>query len=145
MVIREKMEQDLSGLLQLYTHLNDNPLPEESAVLWDIWGSILQDKNHHIIVAEEEGVLVSSCVLLIVPNLTRGQRPHAVIENVVTHQLYRNLGAATACLNHARQIAQEHNCFKIMLMTGSKLDSTLNFYRNAGYNSEDKTGFVQWL
>ena len=24
-------------------------------------------------------------------------------------------------------------------------NSTLNFYRNAGYNSSDKTAFIQWL
>ncbi len=33
----------------------------------------------------------------------------------------------------------------MMLLTGSKEDATLKFYRNAGYNSSDKTAFVQWL
>ena len=32
-----------------------------------------------------------------------------------------------------------------MLMTGSKKESTLNFYRKAGYRSDDKTGFNQKL
>lgn len=32
-----------------------------------------------------------------------------------------------------------------MLLTGSKEPGTLEFYRNAGYNSEDKTAFIQWL
>lgn len=32
-----------------------------------------------------------------------------------------------------------------MLLTGSKEESTLNFYRNAGYNSSDKTAFIQWI
>jgi hypothetical protein len=34
---------------------------------------------------------------------------------------------------------------KLMLLTGSKNENTLNFYRRAGYNSEDKTAFIQWL
>ena len=32
-----------------------------------------------------------------------------------------------------------------MLLTGSKEKSTLNFYEQAGYNSKDKTAFVQWI
>lgn len=52
---------------------------------------------------------------------------------------------ATACLNYAKQIAQENHCYKMMLLTGSKEESTLSFYRNAGYNSSDKTAFIQWI
>ena len=32
-----------------------------------------------------------------------------------------------------------------MLLTGSKSEKTLDFYRRAGYNSADKTAFIQWL
>ena len=45
----------------------------------------------------------------------------------------------------ASEIAKANNCYKIMLMTGSKKESTLNFYRKAGYNSDDKTAFIRWL
>ena len=33
----------------------------------------------------------------------------------------------------------------MMLLTGSKKESTLKFYERAGYNSSDKTAFIQWL
>lgn len=32
-----------------------------------------------------------------------------------------------------------------MLLTGSTKEKTLNFYDNAGYNSSDKTAFIQWI
>lgn len=67
------------------------------------------------------------------------------MENVVTHADYRKKGYATACLNYAKQIAQKNYCYKMMLLTGTKEESTLNFYRNAGYNSTDKTAFIQWI
>ena len=109
------------------------------------WRAIMQDKNHHIIVKKLDGKIVSSCVCVIIPNLTRNIRPYAFVENVVTHSDYRGKGYATECLNYAKQIAENTNCYKMMLLTGSKKKETLNFYDNAGYNSTDKTAFIQWL
>ena len=44
-----------------------------------------------------------------------------------------------------KEIAVKENCYKMMLLTGAKDESTLNFYKKAGYNSTDKTAFIQWL
>lgn len=144
-MIREIRRDDLDGLLELYTHLHDNPVPQKIAELSALWDEILADKNHHIIIAEEEGKIVSSCVCVIIPNLTHGQRPYAFVENVVTHTDFRKCGLATACLDYAKSIAESEGCYKLMLLTGSKEESTLNFYRRAGYNSNDKTAFIQWI
>ena len=105
----------------------------------------MKDANHHLIVCEIDGKIVASCVCVIIPNLTRNVRPYAFVENVVTHAEYRKKGYATDCLNFAKKIAEENHCYKMMLLTGSKEESTLNFYRNAGYNSSDKTAFIQWI
>lgn len=144
-MIREVHENDLDGLLRLYMQLHDNPFPEIEGKVSEIWQSILADNDHHIIVAEENGKIISSCVCVIIPNLTRGQRPYAFIENVVTDAEYRKKGYATACLNFAKGIAERENCYKMMLLTGSKEQSTLDFYERAGYNRNDKTAFIQWL
>lgn len=145
MELREIRQDDLKGLLELYRQLHGNAMPEESDGLNALWQGILQDENHHIIVADDSGKIVSSCVLVIVPNLTHEQRPYGLIENVITDSDYRKRGLASACLDFARDIARRENCYKIMLLTGSKEESTLNFYRKAGYNSKDKTAFIQWL
>lgn len=144
-MIREITEKDFEGLMELYTQLHDNPMPELTQDIKDLWNKILNDKDHHIIVAEEDGKIVSSCVCVIIPNLTHNQQPYAFIENVITNEKYRNKGLATACLEYAKKIAEANNCYKLMLLTGSKKESTLNFYRQAGYNSEDKTAFIQWI
>ena len=94
---------------------------------------------------EADNKIVSSCVCVIIPNLTRKVRPYAFIENVVTLKGYRGKGYATECLNYAKEIAKAENCYKMMLLTGSKEASILQFYRSAGYNSSDKTAFIQWL
>lgn len=66
-------------------------------------------------------------------------------ENVVTHADYRGRGYASECLNFAEKIAKKENCYKMMLLTGSKDESTLNVYKNAGYNCADKTAFIKWI
>lgn len=144
-MIREIKEQDLTGLLELYTQLHDNQVPAESTELSLLWQRILDDKNLHFIVAEENTKIISSCVLVIIPNLTHNQRPYALIENVITEVNYRNKGFASACLNYAKEIALKENCYKMMLLTGSKKESTLTFYEKAGYNRNDKTAFIMWL
>ncbi len=144
-MIREILKDDLDGLLRLYMQLHDNPMPKKTAELVQIWDDIFQDKNHHVIVAEENGEIVSSCICVIIPNLTHNQQPYAFIENVITDEKSRKRGLATQCLNFAKEIAQKENCYKMMLLTGSKKESTLDFYRKAGYNSEDKTAFIQWI
>mgnify|MGYP002515384282 FL=1 len=144
-MVREIFENELNELLELYLHLHEDSVPAMSEHLRSTWKTIVQDKNHHIIVNFIDGKIVSSCVCVIIPNLTRNVRPYAFIENVVTHKDYRAKGYATECLDHAKEIAKAENCYKMMLLTGSKKDSTKNFYEHAGYNSTDKTAFIQWL
>lgn len=144
-MVREVLENELDALLNLYLHLHEKSLPEMTEHLKKTWNSIIQDKNHHIIVNEIDGKIVSSCVCVIIPNLTRNVRPYAFIENVVTNENYRGKGYATECLRYAKDIAEKSNCYKMMLLTGSKKAETLSFYTKAGYNSSDKAAFVQWL
>lgn len=145
MIIREVKSGDLQELLELYLYLHEDSIPEDSEQLRVTWQQILEDNNHHLIVCEEERKIVSSCVCVIIPNLTRNVRPYAFVENVVTHGEHRGKGYATACLNYAKELAEQENCYKMMLLTGSKNPKTLQFYENAGYNSSDKTAFIQWM
>ena len=92
---------------------------------------------------ETDGRIVSSCVCVIIPNLTRNVRPYALIENVVTDIFHRDKGYATACLNYAAELAEAANCYKIMLMTGAKDEETLCFYEKAGFDRCEKTAFIR--
>ena len=144
-MIREACKTDLKEILELYLSLHETNIPEETEHLQQTWEQIINDNNHHLIVYELDGRLVASCVCVIIPNLTRNVSPYAFIENVVTHKAYRGRGYATACLNYAKEIAEANHSYKMMLLTGSKEQKILDFYANAGYNSSDKTAFIQWL
>ena len=51
-------------------------------------------------------------------------------------------GIGTQVLKYALSIAWSRNCYKVMLMKGSKQESTLRFYEQAGFVRDEKTGFV---
>ena len=144
-MVREAKREDLDSLLELYLFLHEERIPDHDRHLTETWEQILGDRNHHLIVNEVEGQIVSSCVCVIIPNLTRNVRPYAFMENVVTHADHRGKGYAGECLEYARQIAEKENCYKMMLLTGSKKAETLHFYEKAGYNSSDKTAFIHWI
>lgn len=144
-MVREIKENELNELLELYLYLHEDTVPEMTDYLENTWNNIVQDKNHHIIVNEINGKIVSSCTCVIIPNLTRNIRPYAFIENVVTNKDYRGKGYATECLNYAKELSEKANCYKMMLLTGSKQEATLKFYKHNGYNDSDKTAFIQWL
>ena len=141
-MIREAVYEDLDGMLELYLHLHETSIPEHDDNLARVWDKMISDDDYHIIVNVIDGKIVSSCSCIIIPNLTHNVRPFALVEYVVTHADYRGKGYATDCLNYAREIAKRENCYKIMLMTGSKRPETLRFYKNAGYSSADKTGSI---
>lgn len=144
-MVREVEENELNELFELYLYLHESTVPDMTEHLKKTWDAIIHDENHHIIVKVLDGKIVSSCVCVIIPNLTRNIRPYAFIENVVTHADHRGKGYASECLNYAKEIARKANCYKMMLLTGSKERSTHEFYKNAGFNSTDKTAFIQWL
>lgn len=144
-MVREANYNDLDALLELYLYLHEDNIPKHDKHLEETWDQIINDENHHLIVNEIDSKIISSCVCVIIPNLTRNVRPYAFVENVVTHKDYRNMGYASQCLTFAKRIAEQENCYKMMLLTGAKKESTLEFYRQVGYNSSDKTAFIQWL
>ena len=43
-MIREIVKNDLDGLLRLYMQLHDNPMPEKTAELLQIWDDIFSIK-----------------------------------------------------------------------------------------------------
>ena len=93
MEIRDLQEEELPQLLALYRHLHPDGWLEEGEAARDIWKTIQALPGYHILVAVEGGEVLSSCTLLIVPNLTHGGRPYGVVENVVTHLSHRGKAA----------------------------------------------------
>lgn len=140
-IVRTIREEELPQLLELYRYLNEDDPVLDPAELTDHWRAMLADERMKIIVAEVDGKLAATCVLVLVLNLTRGARPYALIENVVTHADYRRKGYGRMVLEHALEYARNFNCYKVMLLTSSKMEGVHDFYESCGFRKRTKTGF----
>lgn len=138
--IRAVEQADLPALLELYRDLNPNDPPLAPANAESVWRQLANYSGSAIFVGVLGNILVTSCTLVVVPNLTRGGLPYALIENVVTSAKFRKQGHGAAVLKHAFAEAWKHGCYKIMLLTGSKNPATLKFYSGVGFE-QNKTGF----
>jgi GNAT superfamily N-acetyltransferase len=139
--IRPAKPADLAGVLRLYRQLNpDDPVIDLKAAE-PVWAALLSSGLTTPFVADVGGLLVSSCTLAIIPNLSRGARPYGVIENVVTDAEYRRIGLGRTILSAAIAKAWEADCYKVLLATGSKRETTLRFYEGSGFERDAKTYF----
>ena len=133
---------DLNAVQNLYSQLYDKEQPSTEQVLTQ-WQKLLSYDNIYVILTEQNGVPISTCCLTIIPSITHDVRPYALIEYVVTDKANRRTGAGKACLDYAKQLAMQQNCYKIMLIT-SRPDAH-DFYKACGYSADGKTAFVQTI
>lgn len=138
--IRPVARADVPALLALYKHLNPGDPELDIASAGDSLERIPDYPGSAVLVGLRDDVIVTSCTLIVIPNLTRGGAPYGLIENVVTDPGHRKRGYGKAVLTAAFEIAWQNDCYKVMLLTGSKRPSTLKFYEDVGFEQK-KTGF----
>jgi GNAT superfamily N-acetyltransferase len=138
---RTVRRDELEDLLELYRMLNPDDPELDPEDVDHQWVEMVADDSLDVVVVEHDDRLVASCVLSVTPNLTRGARPFALIENVVTHEEYRGQGFGSRVLEEAIEIAEERDCYKVMLLTGTEQEWKLQFYEDCGFGRDRKTAF----
>jgi len=144
MAIREAREDDFGEVLRLYRQLQPGDPILSDGRDFEAFRTILDREGLTIFVLEDGNAIRSTCYLNVIPNLTRSARPYAVIENVVTDSDHRGKGFGKRVLIHALDAAWKAGCYKAMLQTGSKRESTHAFYRSCGFSGTDKHGYVAY-
>ena len=134
---------DLGALLELYVHLHpkDDPLPGAD-VLQGLWQSILDDPAQIYLGGFVDGLMVTAAHATVITNLTRGARPYAVIENVVTHEAYRRRGYSRALLQRLLDCCWERHCYKVSLTSAPFRNSAHGLYESLGFDRDAKQAFV---
>jgi GNAT superfamily N-acetyltransferase len=142
-VVRDLVHGDLESLLSLYRHLHaqDDPLPDGREV-GKIWTAIVGDPSQIYLGAFADDALVAACNASVISNLTRGARPYAVIENVVTDARYRRRGIGASVLRAVLDRCWARRCYKVMLMSGVGRAEIHAFYESLGFDKTSKQAFV---
>ncbi|CAM3813721.1 MULTISPECIES: GNAT family N-acetyltransferase [Pseudoalteromonas] len=141
-MIREAKKDDLTAVLKLYKELRPSDPELEGNLAHQIWASMLDDPQTFLIVADIAGELVSTCALTINKSIANGARAFAMIEHVITTAQFRRQGLSRQVLEYAINTAWEHNCCKVMLLSGEKLTAAHALYESVGLQAGIEKGFV---
>lgn len=99
-----------------------------------ILGPFCQDQD-------AEDLLGAMVTIHILPNMTYGGRPYALIENVISAPNLRGSGAGRHVMRSAIDLASDARCYKIMLQTGRKREAR-GFYQKLGFDADEKWGMI---
>jgi len=135
--IRPLVSSDGSAALALYTELTYGP----DATDLPAFDAVLDHPGTQVFGAFEDDSLIAMVTLHVLPNVTWGARPYALVENVITTSSKQNRGVGKQLLQYAVDHAWANNVFKIMLLTG-KERAAHGFYESVGFRSDGKTAMV---
>ena len=140
MEIRKVEFSEIDGVLDLIDEFDRrrSPWPSETNKR-EIFNAI-ELTGGCIFGAFNHNKIIGTCTVNICPNFSWSGRSYAIIENVIVSKTYRNKGIGKLLLLSAKLYAEKYNCYKVALMTGSKEESVLNFYKSAGFEG-NKIGY----
>ncbi|MFN8558014.1 MAG: GNAT family N-acetyltransferase [Dehalococcoidia bacterium] len=143
-VIREATEADLPRLLQLYHELSQmgstpeaaarEVTPEHRAAL----RALHDDPRATCFVVEAEGQVQGTLTLYVLPNITHGGRPYALVESVVVAAERRGGGLGARLMAHAERVAGERGCYRVILTSNVRRVDAHRFYERIGYHPSHK-------
>ena len=141
-VTREARLGDFDAVLRLYGQFRPDDAPPPAAITRSAYEAILASPHLDLLVLDVNGELLATTYLNVIPNLTRLASPYAVIENVVVDARHRGHGLGKQIMAHTLDRAWKAGCYKAMLMTGSRRESTHAFYGACGLSGNVKTAYV---
>lgn len=140
--IRLASRNDLAGLLALYRELrpHDPQLTTETA--HQRLEELLVNSYTYLIVVEADQQLIASCMLGLIPTLTNGARPFAMIEHVITTSRCRGKGVGSKMLRFAIELAWSRDCYKVMLLSGVQRTDAHRIYEKLGFRGDVEKGYA---
>ena len=142
MKIREAVIEDFDQAIRLYKELSGDRIASGDDAK-QLWTKILKHEGTTVLAAENGIEIVGLVTLHLMPNLTFGERPYALIENVITTSNLQGQGIGRQIMQAAIDLARSQNAYKVMLLTGQGRGAK-GFYEKLGFNAEDKHGMIIW-
>jgi GNAT superfamily N-acetyltransferase len=133
---------DLDALLALFAVSEVSRAVEPRGRAEHIWQETLARDGVAVFVSEADARIVSTCMLVTVPNLLRGGRQHGFIENVVTHPEFQGRGHGRAVIAAALAEAWQRDCHHVLLQSGRGDPRVHRFYEGCGFIPGLRTAYA---
>lgn len=134
-MVRPAVEPDILRILELYEELTGERHDLARHETRPLFAEISAMSGHELLVAEEDGLVVGTMVLLIVPNFSHGALPWAILENLVVDAGYRRRGIGRLLMEYAIARAREAGCYKVQLLSSVKRGESHRFYKALGFKT----------
>ncbi len=137
--VRLATEADIPRILELYRELAITTSQAEQKhkpslnSFRQAFADISAYPGHELVVAEEDGEVIGTLVLLIVPNLAHGALPWALVENMIVDRQRRHRGLGKLLMDYAITRARDAGCYKITLSSDKRRPDAHRFYRSVGF------------
>ncbi|MGW3955191.1 N-acetyltransferase family protein [Streptomyces sp. NPDC004752] len=102
------------------------------------------DPNQHLVVAVQEGRVVGTLQLTIIPGLSRRGATRSNIEAVRIHADARGSGLGTQLIEWAIEESRRQNCQLVQLTSDNRRTDAHRFYERLGF-AASHTGFKRQL
>ncbi len=139
--VRTAVLDDFQALCRLYAELQTERPPLADGRGEEQWRRLLTHPGTEVFVADAGDRPLAAVTLHVLPNMTYGGAPYALIENVVTAADRRGQGLGEAVMAHAVERARLAGCYKVMLLTG-RIRGAAGFYEKLGFSGDEKTGMI---
>lgn len=135
--IRQATPDDLPAVLALYAQpdMDDGrvlPLQEAQQLL----AQFAHYPNYHLYVACDDArptTTVGTFALLVMHNLAHCGTPSAIVEDVVVSPQHQGQGIGRQMMAHARELARQAGCYKLVLSSNRKRERAHAFYESLGF------------
>ena len=133
---------DLDALLALFAVSDVSRAVAPRARAERIWQETLARDGLAVFVSEADARIVSTCMLITVPNLLRGGRQNGFVETVVTHPDFQGRGHGRAVIASALAEAWKRDCHHVLLQSGRADPRVHRFYEGCGFIPGLRTAYV---
>lgn len=134
-IVRPATESDIPRILELYNELTGGQHHLSPGETRPVFAQITAMPGHELLVAEENGAVIGTMVLLVVPNLSHGALPWAIVENMVVDERYHRRGIGQLLVEEAIARARKAGCYKVQLLSNKKRRKAHHFYQDLGFEA----------
>ena len=137
-IIRTATEKDIPRILELYQQLSLKPGSYQKAAVDKcrrVFADISATPGYSLLLAEEDGEIIGTTVLVILPGMAHGTSPFAVVEYVVVDEKWRSRGIGKLLMEYVIARSREVGCYKIMLTSDKRRKRAHKFYKSLGFET----------